>query len=653
MRKTRTRIKNGLAKDIYGIEIDEEQYKKCIDNLDEVLKRNDIDKVDWKVINADYLKWNTTIKFQYIVGNPPYITYSELKEEEQLFVKSNFSTCVKGKFDYCYAFIEKSINSLADNGKMSYLIPSSIYKTVFGHNLRIFMSPYIAQIKDYKQVKIFDKALVKSSIMILDKQRQQEFLHYQDMSMENAIDIPIAQLDEKWFFADENEVGQHRFGDYFKVSHVVATLLNKAYVLQDGTYIEVEKGYVCGNHTIERAVIRSTETPRTLRYGKHEKIIFPYTYDENGLVRFGEGEFERLYPEAAAYLNEFRDDLSKRQSDNSAKWYEYGRSQALSGLNSKKLLISTVVTNDVDVYELEQECILETAKRELYEETGAINFEINPICIYSVTAPDNFDGKETFGKLFFAEIHTFEKDLHSEIEKIAIMNELPLNWTYPEIQPRLLEEARQRGFLPKKDEIKWLFFDVGSTLVDESRVYEDRMKKIAELSSLTSQQIYEHAISLYRRNKKGDLEIAKQLGIELPKWESQYEKLYTDSEDCLKRLSRNYEIGIIANQPLGTSERLENLGVRKYIDLVIASAEEGVSKPDRRIFEIALERSGCKPENAVMIGDRIDNDIVPAKQLGMKTIWIKQGFGSLWTVMEESEKADIEVNNLSDILNYL
>lgn len=118
---SRTRIKNGLAKDIYGIEIDEEQYKKCIDNLDEVLKRNDIDKVDWKVINADYLKWNTTIKFQYIVGNPPYITYSELKEEEQLFVKSNFSTCVKGKFDYCYAFIEKGINSLADNGKMSYL----------------------------------------------------------------------------------------------------------------------------------------------------------------------------------------------------------------------------------------------------------------------------------------------------------------------------------------------------------------------------------------------------------------------------------------------------------------------------------------------------------------------------------------------------
>ena len=46
------------------------------------------------------------------------------------------------------------------------------------------------------------------------------------------------------------------------------------------------------------------------------------------------------------------------------------------------------------------EDILETAKRELYEETGAITFDITPICIYSVTAPDNFDGMETFGKLF-------------------------------------------------------------------------------------------------------------------------------------------------------------------------------------------------------------------------------------------------------------
>ena len=58
-------------------------------------------------------------------------------------------------------------------------------------------------------------------------------------------------------------------------------------------------------------------------------------------------------------------------------------------------------------------------------------------------------------------------------------------------------------------------------------------------------------------------------------------------------------------------------------------------------------------ETGAITFDIIDNDIVPAKQLGMKTIWVKQGFGSLWNITDESEKADIEVNNLSDILNFL
>lgn len=67
--------------------------------------------------------------------------------------------------------------------------------------------------------------------------------------------------------------------------------------------------------------------------------------------------------------------------------------------------------------------------------------------------------------------------------------------------------------MPKKDEIKWLFFDVGSTLVDESKVYEDRMKRNSRLSGLTYEQIYKYAMSFYKENKKGDLEVARQLGV--------------------------------------------------------------------------------------------------------------------------------------------
>lgn len=91
----------------------------------------------------------------------------------------------------------------------------------------------------------------------------------------------------------------------------------------------------------------------------------------------------------------------------------------------------------------EGEDILATAKRELYEETGAIRFEIRPVCVYSVTAPNNFDGNETFGMLFYAEISEFENELYCEIEKTVISDKMPTDWTYPEIQPALLKEIRK------------------------------------------------------------------------------------------------------------------------------------------------------------------------------------------------------------------
>lgn len=105
-----------------------------------------------------------------------------------------------------------------------------------------------------------------------------------------------------------------------------------------------------------------------------------------------------------------------------------------------------------DVYEIPGghretgEEILAVAKRELYEETGAVEYEMTPVCVYSVTAPDNFHGEETFGMLYFAEVEVFERELHFEIEKIELFDEPPSRWRFPEIQPRLLEEAERRGF---------------------------------------------------------------------------------------------------------------------------------------------------------------------------------------------------------------
>lgn len=96
------------------------------------------------------------------------------------------------------------------------------------------------------------------------------------------------------------------------------------------------------------------------------------------------------------------------------------------------------------------EDILQTAKRELQEETGAIDFELKPICVYSVIGKTRVSenmNEETFGMLYFANIKSFKKELHSEMEKTLITEHLPEEWTYPLIQPKLIAKGEELGYL--------------------------------------------------------------------------------------------------------------------------------------------------------------------------------------------------------------
>lgn len=85
------------------------------------------------------------------------------------------------------------------------------------------------------------------------------------------------------------------------------------------------------------------------------------------------------------------------------------------------------------------EAINDTAKRELWEETGAVNYSLKDICAYSVTV----DGTTTFGMLYYADIFDFEPLPQLEIERIEFFKELPDNWTYPLIQPKLIAKIKE------------------------------------------------------------------------------------------------------------------------------------------------------------------------------------------------------------------
>lgn len=201
----------------------------------------------------------------------------------------------------------------------------------------------------------------------------------------------------------------------------------------------------------------------------------------------------------------------------------------------------------------------------------------------------------------------------------------------------------------KLDNIKWIFFDMGSSLIDETLAMEHRIREVIEGTEITYKQFIEKKIFFAKQNKPADLETIKHFGLTKTPWHKEDERLYPDTIECLEKLYGQYKIGIIANQSLGSRKRLEAFGILRYIDLVVASAEEGVAKPDKRIFEIALERAKCKPEETAMVGDRLDNDIVPAKEIGMFTIWIKQGNWKDACPREELEQPDMTVESLSEL----
>lgn len=211
----------------------------------------------------------------------------------------------------------------------------------------------------------------------------------------------------------------------------------------------------------------------------------------------------------------------------------------------------------------------------------------------------------------------------------------------------------------KLGDVKWLFFDVGGTLVDETESFRLRVSRTVAMQKergfAYTEEFLRDAMRAAARSGGSYFRGAmKSIGImDFPPYDPTGEVLFPDTREVLEALAKRYSLGIIANQPRGTAERLKEYGVGHLFSLVLSSDEERVEKPNEEIFLRALRRAGCEPHEACMIGDRPDNDIAPAKRLGMRTVRVTQGLGGLMPVKREDERADVTVPSLSALLIIL
>ena len=202
--------------------------------------------------------------------------------------------------------------------------------------------------------------------------------------------------------------------------------------------------------------------------------------------------------------------------------------------------------------------------------------------------------------------------------------------------------------------VKWIFFDVGSTLVDETEAYDHRVREMIVGTNITFKEFDDARVALARQGLDGNSAAIKHFGLTKTPWHSEDEVPYSDAHTTLAALiDKGYKLGIIANQKLGTTERLEAWCLRQYFDVIAASAEIGYAKPDKEIFEKAFELARCTAEESVMVGDRLDNDIIPAKAIGMKTVWVKNGLAQYQGAELGEGVADYQIDSLSELLRIL
>lgn len=368
-------IRKKLQECIYGYEIDEIKYNNCIENLNEISRKYKVTGVKWNVHCADGLKINNDGEFDYVVGNPPYVAYKDLSIEERIETKERFLSCKKGKFDYSYAFIEKGLSLLKDNGKMVMISPSNMFKTVFGYELRTLIKPHIIKIIDCRKENIFDKVLTSPAITLYKKNCNINNIDYVEGLSGKSFCIIKERLKNKWVFTD-SQSGNKRFGDYFVVSNSIATLANKIFIHEVDSMGNIEIDGIM----LEPEMMKTARSPRSEKYNIKQKIIFPYEYPDGVFTRMEESYIKTNYPNIYKFLLGKMDELNARDSDNRAKWYEFGRSQALAHLNQEKLMISSIVTNQVFVYDLKKEeipysgiYIIPKADKTLHEAKGILS----------------------------------------------------------------------------------------------------------------------------------------------------------------------------------------------------------------------------------------------------------------------------------------
>jgi FMN phosphatase YigB (HAD superfamily) len=184
--------------------------------------------------------------------------------------------------------------------------------------------------------------------------------------------------------------------------------------------------------------------------------------------------------------------------------------------------------------------------------------------------------------------------------------------------------------------VETVVFDIGETLADETRLWEQG----ADATGVPRFTLMGVLGGLAARGEP-HTRVWELLGTSAPGVPFTAADFYPDARPCLERLRAAYRVGAVGNTGVETEELL-----RPLVDFVGSSARWGVEKPSAAFFARLVDVAGTPAERIAYVGDRVDNDVVPALEAGLVAVHIRRG---PWGYLHEPPPGAIRIDSLDEL----
>jgi len=360
-------IKETIKENIYGSDILDYNVRraKLILSIYGLLNNEILTETDFNIYHQDSLKTEWKDQFEIIVGNPPYVKFQDLSDENRTYLINNWKSINNGTFNLYFAFFELGYRILTPNGKLGYITPNNYFTSLAGLSLRQYLSQKkcLTRIVDFRHKKVFD-AQTYTAISFINKQENETILYDKIKDEQtcsnfliNANGSPnyIKNLNvKKWRLLKTKEQENIRkietigtpITQLFNIAVGIATLKDEVFFVdgltENNGYLtkETENGIFQIEKEITKPVYKISKFKNQDEVeGNSLRIITPYKVDSKTATPISESEFITKYPKCYEYLVSEKEKLASRDKGKTIfkPFYVWGRTQGISRMGQKLL----------------------------------------------------------------------------------------------------------------------------------------------------------------------------------------------------------------------------------------------------------------------------------------------------------------------------